>query len=93
MEIWMIIIVWILCAAIGILLGTKLQKASDQDMMAKWCEDRFKGVLMVDKIHPEVNGGLYTQLKVDPQTYDDNEVILLKVMYITNEDSQQNQGT
>ena len=83
-------IVGLICVIAGFLIGIYYSKKTEKS------SGGVIGVLLIDKIHPEVNGGVYSQFFVDPKTFTDGQRIEMDVLLIKEDitqNSQQEQGS
>ena len=68
MPAWLTVVLCIVFLYAGYLIGGHINKK------------RIVGTIVVDKINPEVNGGIYTVWDVEPHTLNDHEIVCLDVI-------------
>lgn len=73
MLVVMIVVVYLAGFVVGIFAERRKNRGTD-------------GILIVDKVMPEANGGVYFQAFENPQTYTDGQKISLEVMWFTEDD-------
>ena len=85
---FVILLICVFCIFIGYVIRVLLDKAIKRKNVI--------GTIIVDKLNPHINGGIYTIWDIDPQTLNDGDVILLDIMVanIASEfqNSQESQG-
>ena len=75
MEVWLVRVIGIICILVGILCGVSLQKVSG----AKSKPRKLDGALF---INAENSKEIYCQLKNEPGTFTDGQILKLEVMFI-----------
>lgn len=82
MNIWLVLAIVMVVFIGSFELGMWYQKK----------KEIYVGTFVVDRHNPEIHGGLYTVLDVDPQKLQDRQRVVLDVI-TADVHSQQNQGT
>lgn len=79
METWIVILIAGICGLIGYSFGFWWRNTGKTD------GEELVGVFLIDKVHPEDSGGVYSQFFRNPQTFTDGEIVKVGVMHITEE--------
>lgn len=77
MSDWMLVVMVIVVYLLGFIVGLFAERRKNRGT---------DGILIVDKVMPEANGGVYFQAFANPQTYADGQKISLEVMWFTEDD-------
>lgn len=83
MSWWLIFLICFVCTLAGFLFGAYCLKGGK-------ISAETNGILIVDKVDPVANDGVYFQAFEDPQTYKDGQKIVLEVVWCTEADYPRN---